>query len=153
VSVSTYSLDTNSILTAWNETYRPASFPGFWSSLEGLIRDGRSVVSSEVSRELSLKDDDAAEWAKAQPEFIIELEEEQITIVRGLATEFPALAKERLGRMRADGFVIALASWKGLTVVTAENRRGPAKIPNICDARGIPCVSLADMIEREGWTF
>ena len=55
--------------------------------------------------------------------------------------------------MRADGFVIALAQWQGLTVVTAENRRGPEKIPNICNAKSVDCVSLADMIESEGWNF
>ena len=80
------------------------------------------------------------------------MEEEQALLASSLASEFTALAKERLGRMRADGFVIALAQWKQLTVVTAENRRGPEKIPNICDAKGIECVSLADMIQREGWT-
>lgn len=153
MSVAAYSLDTNAILTAWNETYRPTSFPGFWSSLEGLIGDRRAFVSAEVLRELSAKDDDAAGWVKSQTDFVIELEEQQVNIARELATEFPALAKERLGRMRADGFVISLASWKGLTVVTAENRRGPAKIPNICDAKGIECASLADMIEAEGWQF
>ena len=148
-----YSIDTNAILTAWNLTYRPANFEGFWRKLEELITAGRAFVTEEVVRELGKKDDDACAWVKAQSKFSVELDDEQIVIVRDLATKFPGLAKERFGRMRADGFVIGLAKYKDLTVVTAENHRGPEKIPNICDAFGVQCVALADLIAAEGWTF
>ncbi|HEY0520444.1 MAG TPA: DUF4411 family protein, partial [Ilumatobacteraceae bacterium] len=70
-----------------------------------------------------------------------------------LAKEYPTLAKERLGRSRADGFVIALAQVRGYTVVTAESGRGGEKIPSLCDAESIPCISPADLIEKEGWGF
>ncbi len=153
MSAPAYSFDTNSILTGWNETYRPLNFGGFWKRLEQLIKDGRAFVSEEVERELGKKDDEAFAWVREQDGFVVPLEEEQALLARRLASEFPALAKERLGRMRADGFVIALAQWKGLAVVTGENRRGPEKIPNICDAKGVECLSVADMIEREGWRF
>jgi hypothetical protein len=154
VTTHSYTLDTNAFLTAWNETYRPTSFPGFWSNLADLIAEGRAVTSSEVVRELDSKDDDVCKWVKSRPkESVIELEEQQVKIARGLAKQFPSLAKERLGRKRADGFVIAIAAWRGLTVVTAENRRGAEKIPNICDAVDVACISVADMIEAEGWTF
>src|SRR5258707_1140001 len=109
-----YSLDTNSLLTAWNETYRPASFGGFWDRLDGLIADGRAFICEEVERELSKKDDDVYAWVKGRPSFVVPLEEEQAMLVRALASAFPGLAKERLGRMRADGFVIALAQHRGL---------------------------------------
>lgn len=148
-----YSLDTNALLTAWNETYRPASFGNFWQRLEELILAGRAVASEEVQRELAKKDDAVTVWANEQNGFFIPLEAEQLVVVKQLAADHPGLAKERLGRMRADGFVIGLAHWRGLTVVTAENRRGADKIPNICDAVGVECISLPDMIEREGWSF
>ena len=150
---ASYSIDTNAILTAWNETYRPANFEGFWKRLEALIAAGRAFVTEEVVRELAKKDDDACAWTKAQTQFSVELEDEQISLVKALATDFPVLAKERFGRMRADGFVIGLAKWKGLTVVTAENRRGPEKMPNICEAVGVQCFSLADLISAENWKF
>jgi Domain of unknown function (DUF4411) len=150
---TSYSLDTNSFLTAWNDTYRPGSFPGFWRELEGLISSGRACTSEEVIRELSKKDDGVYQWAKEQELLSVELEEEQIALTKALTKQFPVLAKERLGRMRADGFVIALAQWKDLTVVTAENRRGPEKIPNLCDGANVTCITLADLIESEGWSF
>jgi len=148
-----YSIDTNAFLTAWNETYRPASFENFWKRLEQLIIEGRVCASEEVRRELESKDDAMTGWAKGQNGLFVPLEAEQLVLVKHLATEYPGLAKERLGRMRADGFVIALAQWRELVVVTAENRRGPDKIPNICDAIGVRCISLADMIQEEGWRF
>lgn len=153
MSQSAYSLDTNSILTAWNQTYRPSNFAGFWKRMQQIINEGRARISEEVERELSRKDDAAYGWVKERDEFVVPLEENQARLAKALTSEFPTLAKERLGRMRADGFVMALAQWKGLTVVTAENRRGPEKIPNICEAKNIECISLADMIEREDWTF
>lgn len=153
MKVAGYSFDTNAILTAWNETYRPANFEGFWRELERLISAGRAFVTEEVVRELAKKDDDACAWVRQQSNFSIELDNGQLFIVKDLASKFPVLAKERLGRMRADAFVIALAKYKGLTVVTAENRRGPEKIPNICDACGVQCIALSDLITSEGWKF
>jgi hypothetical protein len=153
MSSVSYSLDTNSLLTAWYQTYRPVSFPSFWEKLDSLIRDGRAFISEEVKNELARKDDDVCAWVTARPGAIVELEAEQLVLARGLATDFPALAKQRLGRQIADGFVIALAQWQGLTVVTAENHRGPEKIPNICEAVDVPCLPLADLIVEEGWTF
>lgn len=153
MSKISYSVDTNAILTAWHETYRPANFIGFWKKLEQLIAEGRAFICEEVLRELSKKDDDAHNWAKAQKDFCVPLEEEQIALARQLAKDHPVLAKERLGRMRADAFVIALGQWKGMTVVTAENRRGPEKIPNLCEASKVPCITLADLIATENWRF
>ena len=148
-----YSIDTNAILTAWDLTYRPANFASFWGKMEVLFAGGRAYVTEEVVRELSMKDDDACAWVKRQSGFSVPLETEQIAITRDLAKKYPVLAKERLGRMRADGFVIALAKWKNLAVVTAENRRGPEKIPNICDGEGITSMALADLISNENWKF
>ena len=148
-----YSIDTNAVLTAWRETYRPESFPKFWDNFSTLLGDGHAVFSEEVKREIDAKDDDVCDWVKTHSAAVVSMELEQITHAKALAKQFPFLAKERLGRMRADGFVIALALWKGLTVVTAENRRGREKIPNICKQVNVECISLADMIQRENWRF
>ncbi len=148
-----YSIDTNSILTAWNTAYRPKSFPKFWINLEDLVRDGKALISEEVHREVLKKDDEVAQWLKGLKPHIVALEEEQILLTQALAKRHPHLAKERLGRQHADGFVIALAQWKGLKVVTYENNRGGGKIPNICAAESVECMALPDLIEAEGWTF
>lgn len=153
MSQESYSLDTNSLLLSWYQTYRPTSFPSFWTHLDNLMSNGRAFVSSEVLRELSRKNDDVHTWVAKRVRAVVELETEQLILVRDLATKYPALAKQRMGQRIADGFVVALAQWKGLTVVTAENHKGPAKIPNICSDTGVSCITLADLIAKENWTF
>lgn len=41
-------------------------------------------------------------------------------------------------------------------VVTGERHSGSLdkpKIPDVCDAMGIRCLSLVEMMEEEGWSF
>jgi hypothetical protein len=39
-------------------------------------------------------------------------------------------------------------------VVTQEkNTENAAKIPNVCDHFGIPCINLEDFMKKENWTF
>jgi hypothetical protein len=37
-------------------------------------------------------------------------------------------------------------------VVLTQESRGKVKIPDVCDARGVKWIDLADMIENEDWT-
>ena len=54
----------------------------------------------------------------------------------------------------ADAFVIAKAFVVQGTVVTMEGIRPNAvKIPNICQRFNIPCMSLEEFMEGEGWVF
>jgi hypothetical protein len=54
----------------------------------------------------------------------------------------------------ADAFVIARAAVEGRTVVTMEALKPHAvRIPNICDHFKVPCMSLEDFMEAEGWEF
>ena len=54
-----------------------------------------------------------------------------------------------------DPFVIAIAMVKSGTVVTEETDGNIAKprIPDVCDARGVHCLTLMGYIEALGWTF
>jgi hypothetical protein len=58
------------------------------------------------------------------------------------------------GGTHADAFVIAKAAVEGRAVVTVERIRPKAvKIPNICQHFGVPCLSLEEFMEEEGWEF
>jgi hypothetical protein len=58
------------------------------------------------------------------------------------------------GGRNADGFVIARAAVEGRMVVTLEQSRpNAAKIPNICQQFKVPCFSLEEFMEAEGWEF
>jgi hypothetical protein len=55
---------------------------------------------------------------------------------------------------QADPFVIALAAEWDWTVVTAERSKPTKpKIPDACRQLGIPCITLIEMFQHEGWTF
>ena len=59
-------------------------------------------------------------------------------------------------RSIADPFVIAVAKVRKMAVVTGEKRKGnPArpKIPDVCAAYGIKCLSLLELMKSEGWKF
>ncbi|HMQ17426.1 MAG TPA: DUF4411 family protein [Phycisphaerae bacterium] len=49
--------------------------------------------------------------------------------------------------------MIALAQEQKLTVLTAEKSK-PTKprIPDVCDALGVPCITLVEMFRTERWT-
>jgi len=58
------------------------------------------------------------------------------------------------GGRNADPFVIAKAAVESATVVTMELLKpNGTKIPNICDHFKVPCLSLEEFMEAEGWTF
>jgi hypothetical protein len=58
------------------------------------------------------------------------------------------------GGRNADPFVIAKAATDGKTVVTMELlKANAAKIPNICKHFQIPCMTLEQFMEAEGWEF
>lgn len=59
-------------------------------------------------------------------------------------------------RSAADPFVIALAMVNNGTVVTQETATGhieKPRIPDVCDALGVPWLTLMGFIEAQGWTF
>jgi hypothetical protein len=57
-------------------------------------------------------------------------------------------------RFLKETAVIALAASTNPTMTVAtEEYSGKVRIPDVCNAEKIDSCGLADMIEREGWTF
>ncbi|MGZ5456311.1 MAG: DUF4411 family protein [Thermoanaerobaculia bacterium] len=63
--------------------------------------------------------------------------------------------KARLaGKPAADPFVIAAAKVLGGTVVSEETKKpNAARIPNVCEHFGIPCLSVEGFLAAKGWRF
>jgi Domain of unknown function (DUF4411) len=60
------------------------------------------------------------------------------------------------GNNAADPWVIALAKARGLTVVTPEVQTGnfdKPRVPDVCEALGVPWMNLYDWIDRQDWSF
>jgi hypothetical protein len=148
-----YSIDSSSLIHAWNRAYRPKNFPTFWAHLEDLIDEGRLKASIEVLEELKKKDDDVYAWAKERKDLLfVEIDELVQDAVVYLMTTHEKLVDTVKGKSGGDPFVIALAlaSDPQMVVVTEEDA-GKVRIPDVCQAEGVDCVRLADFIEREDW--
>jgi len=148
-----YSVDTSALLDAWVRYYPPDVFETLWKQLDSLAAEGRLLAIDEVRRELEKKDDELFKWVSARSAMIVTLDEELQTAALPIINRFPSLTNTKsLMSGSADPFVIALAQARALTVVTAEQSR-PSKprIPDVCKALGVPCITLVEMFRREGW--
>lgn len=152
----TYSFDTSGLLDGWRRYYPVATFPTIWENVESLIAAGRGVASDEVLHELEAKDDDLLEWARQQDRLFVPATDDIQVVVRRIMEEHGGLVDPQRGRSQADPFVIAVAAVHGAAVVTGEMpTRNPAnpKIPDVCGAMGIECVSFLDLLTEEGWVY
>jgi hypothetical protein len=152
-----YSVDTSGLIDGLERFYRPTSFPGLWVRIDELIANGRFLVSEEVLAEAAEKATTVKDWCTERKDaLILPTDSSVIAQARVILAAYPNLVKAMKNQNRADAFVIAVAELQGATVVTGEGRDGSAnrpKIPYICRERGIDCITLADLIESEGWVF
>lgn len=156
MSSALYSIDTSALVDGMGRYYLPKVFNSLWQSIDGLIDEGRMMATEEVRVEIERKADHLAEWCKRRSRMFIEIDEEIQPVVTEVLTAHGRLVKALSNRSSADPFVIALAKVKGASVVTAErhsNSLNRPKIPDVCDAMGIRCLSLVEMMDGEGWSF
>ncbi|MEI8395301.1 MAG: DUF4411 family protein [Rhodospirillaceae bacterium] len=148
-----YSIDTSALLHGWRRYYRPKNFGFIWKRMDALIECGRLRASIEVYHEIKKKDDEIYEWVKERAElFFVDIDDAcQIEVAR-IMERHPRLVDTVKGRSGADPFVIALAATArpNMTVIT-EEQPGKHRIPDVCLIEQIPCIGLADFIEREDW--
>lgn len=148
-----YSVDTSVLLNAWWRSYPPDLFPTLWQNVDELVTAGVLVASEEVLVELEKKDDEVYGWAKERPAMFIPIDTQVQEVVATILESYPRLIDNRPNRSGADPFVIALAAVHGYTVLTQEGSGSQTRprIPDVCAARGIRCISLVDCIREQGW--
>lgn len=150
----------NSPLSALFRNYYRKSFPSLWHRFDQLVADGRLVSTREVFREIEDGPiESLLEWAKDNRElFATPTAEEGAFVAKIYAVpRFQQNIEQKKllrGGKVADPFVIARAACENRTVVTTEVMKPHAvKIPNICAHFAVKCLSLAEFMEVEGWTF
>lgn len=135
-------------------------FPTVWEKLEQLIREDRLFAPDEVFREVE-KDDVVGPWAKQNKKMFGKPNQEQIDAAQDVVSRFPSLAKPGRFGPAADPFVVGLARLEGEKLshsllgsqakcVVVSGDRG---IRHACASSGIPCVSLIELFQQEGWVF
>ncbi|MCZ4534246.1 DUF4411 family protein [Gordonia terrae] len=151
-----YSFDTSAILNGRRDLFRPNVFRGLWERIEGEISYGSIRAVDEVQRELGRRDDDAKRWADAQADLFCPLSAQIQDGARRILGLYPNLVRQGGKRSGADPFVIALALVTSGTVVseeTASGNIGKPRIPDVCDALEVPCLTLMGYIEEQAWEF
>lgn len=151
-----YCIDTSSLLQWFVDTYPPAIFPGLQTRIEQLIDAGRLRSPKAVLDEIKAGDDCHA-WCKAQAELFVEESAAVQLIVRNLMAAHHDPQKPHKGINGADPFVIAMAKNGGAHwLVVADEHPGSQdnrKIPFVCQAEGIRCITFQQLMLAEGWQF
>jgi hypothetical protein len=136
--------------------YPPDLFPTLWDRVEEIVGGGRLITPDEVLTELSRMDDDVAKWAKRHKSpMVAPLSPEVMAAMTDILSRHARLMGKGGNRNGADPWVIALAKVRGAVVVTEEQAGGgtKVKIPDVCKAENIDCMSVLGVIRAEGWTF
>jgi hypothetical protein len=151
-----YCIDTSSILVWFVDTYPPAIFPGLVTRMEELLDAGRLRTPRAVLDEIR-PGDTCHDWAKVQTALFIEESIAVQRIVRQIMARHHDPAKPTKGISGADPFVIAMAKDGGThrSVVADEHSgsRKNRKIPFVCNAEGVRCMTFQQMMLAEGWQF
>jgi hypothetical protein len=150
----------NSPLSALFKNYYRRAFRSLWQRFDELVDNGSIVSTREVLREIEDRGpENLQEWAKDHRALFTTptpAEGDFVARIYRVAHFQQNVEQQKLlkGGNVADAFVIAKAAVDGLTVVTMELFKPNAvKIPNICRHFNIPCLTLEEFMEREGWEF
>jgi hypothetical protein len=151
-----YSFDTSAYINGMHDIFRVPTFQGVWDQIGELVSQGVIRSVDEVKRELQRRDDEVLGWARSQRGLFVPLSREIQAKTREVLAAHPRLIGlgGPTGRSSADPFVVALAMVHEGTVVTQEQRRSLSKprIPDVCDALGVRCISLPEFVDEQGWT-
>lgn len=148
-----YSVDSSSLIEGFREILPYAILPAFWNrDLPALVAEGELRATEYVLWELEKQDDELLTWVRDLDDLFVPMDEEIQLDVRAVLKDQPRLL--RAGRSGADPFVISLARTNGATVVCEERRKPTApRMPDVCDALGIPCIRLIELVHEQGWSY
>ncbi|NRR34330.1 DUF4411 family protein [Oxalobacteraceae bacterium] len=153
-----YLLDSNTLIEAKNRYYSMTVCPAYWLWLiqKNQSHDVASITS--VSKELREGKDELAEWAIANPEIFLEVDDDETQINFGEVANlvFGKAATMKTGAVEeflsgADPWLIAKAMTTKATVVTHEAFHADVKrkflIPNICRHFGVSWINTFEMLD------
>jgi hypothetical protein len=157
-----YLIDANILIEAKNRWYGFDLAPGFWDWLADAHTRGVLAVPAAVRDELIDHGDDLSVWvAQQEATFTIDPHPDDRSALSSLSRWAgggkyrPAAVNEFLSA--ADYFLVAQAVRLQAVVVTGEQPAPQGvkriKIPDACDALGVPWIAGPEMLRREGVRF
>jgi len=155
--MKTYCLDTNVFVEGWNRYYSMELCPKYWDILDRLAQEKRIFSPIEVRREIEKTDDGLSAWIKSRPYIFVDIDIVVQKHLRDIMASHGRLVDSIKQRSIADPWVIAFARAKGAVVVTKETPAGPdsrrVKIPDVCNALGVPWMNDFDFAREIGIRF
>jgi hypothetical protein len=150
-----FCVDSSGWLDGWTRNYPPDVFRTLWDRIEELVDGSEIIASEEVYVELAKKDDDLHDWIQARKSMLVPPDEAIQQRVAEILGKYPRLVDTLKGRSQADPFVIATAMEHAAVVVTGEmmGTAGKPRIPFVCQAEGIRCITFLEMIRELKLTF
>jgi len=149
-----YCLDTSVYVNSWRKHY-PIDIEHFkpiWDRIDELGQSKKVLSPEEVWVELKKKDDELLAWAKTRRHLFCPPTESIQAAVKAVMAEHPRLVDTSRGRSIADPWVIAQAQVSSAIVVTEEELRTKTgkspKIPDVCEAMGVPYMTTLEFIRR-----
>ena len=142
--------DTSALIEPWVRLYPPDMFEPVWEKLSELIDAKEIVAPQDVLLELERQKDDLHKWASTRTLFL-EPDRAVMACFKEVVNTHPGFMKTGSTKSGADPFVVALAQVHRLRVVTYETRAkkdAAPKMPDVCDARGLTCESLVDVLRE-----
>jgi predicted nucleic acid-binding protein len=157
-----YLLDSDVLIRAKRDHYRFAVFPCFWDWIEQAIKSGLVTSVEAVQQELMAGNDDLAEWVKKLASSFLAPDAATTAAAQRVSAwvQHPDRLYTQAERAKffgvADYWLVSHALGCGDTVVTQEqsapNGR-KVKIPDVCRAVGVPCITPFDMLQIVGAQF
>lgn len=152
-----YCLDTNVFISCWRDYYSMDLCPSFWDVLDELVAEGRVFAPLEVRREIEKKYDPLYEWAKDRNQYFMDVTLAVQMALREVMSSHDRLVDSTKQRSIADPWVIAYAKAEAAVVVTKEALSDKPtkriKIPDVCNAMGIPWMSDFQFFREVGVRF
>lgn len=151
-----YLMDANTYIEAKNKYYGMDFCPGYWDWLIDQFAMGNVASIDFVGKELEKGNDKLREWCRSHRDHFIESNDLDTQAEYYEVVNFVMAGKYNPGNRDgflkgADPWLIAKSKSTGAVLVTHEARKAPAdttkvKIPNICDALGVQCISTFELL-------
>ena len=150
-----YVFDSNVFINL-HQRYPMDIFPMMWNVLERLVKEGTVISSQEVYDELLVGGDELVKWVKKRKTSFYATTPSIQEKARQILSSHRGLIEGGKKMNSADPFVIALAMSTQRVLVTDESpTRNPLapKIPDVCEAYKIPCVTFIEFAREEKLKF
>lgn len=150
-----FCLDTNAFIEPWHRRYPIDVFPGYWEGIDAFAAQGRIVCTDQVFDELTRVEDGLLTWAKDRKDNFFRAPDDGVQVIlREIMHNHPKLVDAKKNRSGADPWVIAQAEAANAVVVSEEGSGGSrVRIPDVCRARKVQCISILQMIREMNLKF